>query len=156
VLFAPFWNLNHVLWQLLPALKYIFPTIRPFGLMKMDFSNPEVRDGIHNFMPGADLDNPQVQQAIRELQIPVGVFDQIRTAGQKAYQSAPNLDVPTLVFQGSEDDLVRPEMTQQLVQRMKGQVIYTQVQGKHNLLDPHSSVWPKIENAVLEFTRKLL
>lgn len=158
VLLSPFWKLEHVLWMLLPALKRVLPGVRPFRLLKMDFSDPEVRAGIHNFMPDADLDDPAVQQAIRDFRLPLELFAQIRQAGMLAYRSAPRISpaLPALVIQGDADDLVRPSLTRQLAQRLPAPPRYVEVPARHDLLLPDKPAWPQIEQTVLRFSMDLL
>lgn len=151
ILFAPFWNINHILWRFLPILKFIFPFIRPFRLLKLDFSDPQVREGIHSFMPDADLNDPQVQQTIRDFRFSVRVFDQIRLVGKSAYHAAPHLSMPVLVIQGIQDDLVTPKMTQILVKRIVSTVHYEQLHAKHDLLDPALSAWTEIQQITHKF-----
>ncbi|NJL56962.1 alpha/beta hydrolase [bacterium] len=81
-------------------IRVFFPNPRIFRWIKLDFNSPDVRDGIHNFMPDADLDDPEVQQAIRDFRMPVKMFAQIHRAGQLAYQNAPKIRTRTLIIQG--------------------------------------------------------
>jgi carboxylesterase len=157
VLLAPFSRIDHILWPLLPALKPIFRGVRPFRLLKLDFNNPEVRAGIHNFMPDADLDDPQVQQAIRDMRLPLELFAQIRRAGLLARRAASALpaDLPVLIIQGSADDLVRPRQTSALVSRIKGRVNMVEVPARHDLLVTSAPAWPQIEHTITDFCHTL-
>jgi carboxylesterase len=155
VLFAPFWDLDHVLWKLLPALKVLFPSFRLFKLLKVDFSSDEARAGIRNFLPDADLDDPQVQTAIREFQLPVAMFDQIRQIGQLAYRLAPLITTPTLVIQGTQDELVRPDLTRRLIARLKAHARYVELPEQHNLVNPAIRSWSRVEHEVLGFLQHI-
>ncbi len=156
VLLAPFWKVDHVLWSLLPILKPVFRHIRPFRLMKLDFSDPEVRGGIHNFLPDADLDDPVVQQQIRDFRLPLELFSQIRLAGQQAYRSAPLILAPTLIFQGSQDELVRPALTCSLVNRFATSPTYVEVPGKHDLPVQNAIGWSTTRERLLGFAGEVL
>ncbi|MBC8098944.1 MAG: alpha/beta fold hydrolase [Armatimonadetes bacterium] len=151
IVFAPFYKLTHVLWSLLPALKIVLPNVKPFRLMKPDFNDPKTREGILNFMPGADLDNPAVQAAVKDFAIPMQMIDQIRLTGQRAYQAAPTVKCPALVLQGRQDTLVLPAITQQLMGRMGGAVQYTEVDGEHDIIASEKPAWDEITQAVLTF-----
>ncbi len=155
ILFAPFWKVNHVLWTAMPVLKVVLPNPKVFKLLNLDFKDPETRKGIQNFMPDADLDDPQVQNAIRDFPVPVKMFAQIYKAGHMAYDLAPKIDIPTLVIQGKADELVRPTMTQQMVKRMNGKVSYIEVNGEHNLADTTLADWPMIQQYLVNFAHSL-
>ncbi|MDX1994145.1 MAG: alpha/beta fold hydrolase [bacterium] len=152
ILFAPFWKLEHPLWTALPILKTLFPNPRIFRYLKLDFKKQEVRDGIHNFMPGADLDDPKVQKAIRDFRLPLAMFGQIREVGQQAYQLAPHINIPALVLQGGADDLVKPDLTRQLAGRFSGSRQVREFPGlDHNLLAAPPSRWGEVRAEVLSF-----
>ena len=117
----------------------------------MDFSDPEVRKGIHNFMPDVDLDDLQVQQAIRAFSIPTKLLNHIRSVGNAAYHSAPQITCPTLIVQGADDELVSPTLTRTLMRRFVSAPQYVEVRGGHDLVNPNLVSWPVVERAVLAF-----
>ncbi|PJF27317.1 MAG: hypothetical protein CUN53_04520 [Phototrophicales bacterium] len=149
ILLSPFWKLDGALWGLLPALKHVFPTFKPFRLMKLDFDNPETRQSMAQFMPGADMDDPAVQKAIKDFSVPTNMIDQIRRAGVKAARAAPNVRVPTLIIQGSEDDLVKPDKTRTLAAQMGAE--YREVPADHQIRDPKGASYHLVEQLALEF-----
>jgi carboxylesterase len=151
VLLAPFYKLDHILWQMLPVLRLIIPNVRIFRLTGIDFNDAETRKGIHTFMPDADLDDPVTQEAIRDFAVPVAMINQIRIAGQKAYQNAKKVSVPTLVIQGKRDELVSAANTELLVQQLNGTSTYISVDGEHDLIFDNRPAWPRIRQIVLEF-----
>lgn len=151
VLLAPFWKLDHTLWRALPALKRALPQFRPFRLFGADFSDPNFRASLVNFMPNADFDDPDVQQQIRDFRVPLEMVDQIRVAGEQAYQLAPQIKIPALIVQGRQDELVLPRFTRQWSQRFPGRLHYAEVEGDHNFLNPYTSVYQQIERTVLDF-----
>lgn len=150
VLLAPFWRLDHMLWKLLPVLRRLFPTFPIFRLFKLDFSNPEVRAGILNFMPGIDLDDAQVQQNIRDYRLPIATFAQIRRGGLSAWQSAPQVSAPTLIVQGTRDELVLPALTRQLAARFSADVRFVQIDADHALTQPAED-WDVLTENLLDF-----
>lgn len=151
VLLAPFWKLTGPLWSILPIMQRIFPTIQPFRLMKPDFDNPEVRKGIVNFMPGVDLDDPGVRQALVSVKIPMRVITEVHQAGQAAGDAARQVRIPTLVLQGAQDPVVRPRWTHELLQRLPGPLRYQELNAAHDLLDPAKPAWSQITQGVLRF-----
>lgn len=153
ILFAPFWKVDHPAWTALPLIQVFLPKPKIFKLLKLDFNNAETREGIQNFMPEADLDDPEVQKAIRDFPVPIKMFAQIHRAGREAYQLAPRLDIPTLVLQGKSDELVKPIHTKQMTQRIPGETTYTEVRGEHLIVDPKLEDWPLISQYVLDFAK---
>lgn len=155
-LFAPFWKIDRLLWRLLPAVSMLFPQPRIFRYLKLDFEQQDVRDGIHNFMPDADLDDPLVRQAILDYRVPVAMFRQIHRAGHAAYRLVPRLHMPVLAFQGLQDELVRPDLTRRLLDRLQGHVELHQVPGEHNLLQTDQPAWPTIRAEITTFASSIV
>ncbi len=154
ILFSPFWQVEHLLWNALPLLKHIVPRFRPFQLFKPDFSDPEFRKGASNFMPNADFDDPETQRLIRELEIPTSVFNEIRQVGKRAKDLAPSVKAPALVIQGDEDDLVTPERTKALVANLSSPVTYAEVRAAHNPLQPDKPSWPNVQEHIRAFVEQ--
>lgn len=156
ILTAPFWKLDHIAWKTLPVLRYLFPQPKLFKYLRLDFSKPDVREGIHNFLPDADLDDPEVQQAIINFRVPVQMFAQIHRAGQQANRIAPLINIPTMVIQGTQDELVKPSLTQQMIGQFAGTVSYYEVNADHDLIHPDLPSWSTVQHHILEFTRRLI
>lgn len=155
ILLAPFYKLEHVLWTMLPMLKWVIPQFKPFRLMKPDFRDPNFRAGVLNFMPELDLDDPTTQAAIQEFAIPVKMIEQIRIAGQLAYRHAPLVKAPTLIIQGDRDELVRPDVTAALRGRFSIPTTYITVNAEHDLVRADRPAWPAVERSILAFVREL-
>lgn len=151
VLFAPFWQIKHILWHSIPMLRYAFPEFKPFRLFKPDFDDPQTREGILAYLPGADLNDPSVRQGILNFGIPMQVINQIRLAGKAAHANAPKITAPVLVVQGTQDELVKPALTQQFIQRFSGSVRYTEVAEGHGLLNTESAAWPMLQSTLIDF-----
>jgi len=150
VLLNPFSRMSHLAWKLLPFVKRIFPKVRPFSLVKLDFDNPETRASIIRFLPGADLDDEEVREAIRGFSLPTSMFDQLRQVGERAFRTAANIPLRTLVVQASRDETVSPAMTRKLVARLPN-AEYKEVDAEHNFTNPQQSAWNSIRSLVLEF-----
>lgn len=155
ILFAPFWEVDHVLWKALPVLRMVLPKVKPFRIFKPDFDDPNLREGIAQFAPDADLNDPDTQEAIRDFELPISMFNQIRILGQKGYQAAPQIACPTLVIQGNQDDIVMPSKTQALISRFKTPPTYIKIDATHQLLEPENDIWSSIEANILAFANKL-
>jgi carboxylesterase len=151
VLTSPFWKVDHIAWKALPILKVFFPQPRIFKYLNLDFNDPEVRNGIHNFMPDADLDDPEVQQAIRDFPMPIKMFAQIHKAGQNAHRLASHVRIPALVLQGTQDDLVKPALTQRMIAQFAAPVYYRAYPTDHNIINPASPYWDDIQQHIFTF-----
>jgi esterase/lipase len=155
ILFSPFVEVQHILWKALPVIRLAFPKVKIFRLMKPNFADPQTREGIRNFMPDADLDAPEVQAAILNFELPVAMFNEIRTLGQKAQKAASSIRVPSLVFQGLQDELVKAEGSRKLVQKMKGHVEYQEIDAPHEILNPVLEGWSTVETRVHNYLARL-
>lgn len=152
ILLAPFWKLpldGFWLRFFSPVLHLVMPKAKPFKLL--DFDRPEMRKGIREFLPEIDLDDPQVQAKIREITIPTRIFTELRRLGQKARRSAPAITSPTLILQGTKDEIVRPARTRELLVDLGGAVTYEELDGEHNLVDEHAPAWPGVTRAMRAF-----
>ena len=128
--------------------------IRPFR--RVDFSNPNIRQGMHSLFAGLNLDDPATQHLLRELTIPISLFDQLARVGQAAYQAASQLTGPTLIIQGVDDEVVLQKHTRHLLRQMPESAQYLEVAAGHNLIVPGQPGWPQVERAVLDFTCRFL
>ena len=155
VILAPFWRLSSIVWPLLPVLRWIFPFLKPFRLIKVDYQNLQIRKLFQRFFPRINPDDPQDQQAMREFVLPIGMFDEIRRAGAAAYRAALQVRIPVLIVQGTQDELAQVRMTRQLLKRYAGPVRYAEVLAEHNLLDATQPVWAQVRSLVLEFASRL-
>jgi carboxylesterase len=151
VLINPLARIDNVLWRMLPVLKRVFPQVRPFRLIKLDFNNPETRKSITQFMPGTDLDDPTVRAQIREFAVPVAMFDQLRQVGEAAYKHAPQLTIPTLVIQAQSDTTVSPTMTRQMAARLRQGARFVEISGEHHVIKPEQEGWAQTTRLVLDF-----
>lgn len=153
ILLAPFWQLG-AWWQqwIGFVLKPFWRQVRPF--QKADFSNPQMRHGLVKFFPGVDLDDLAVQQNLRQLTIPTSIFERLHRVGQSAYHLAPQAALPTLVIQGTQDQVVPAARTRRLVSRLAGPVHYEEIPSGHNMIYPDDPGWPYLEGAILNFAHQ--
>ena len=155
VLLAPFTQLGAD-WQqpLLPLLGLIFREIRPFK--DADFSDAEVRRNIANFLPDADLDDPKTQDELRAISLPASVLDQLRQVGQLARRRAQDLQIPTLIVQGVDDEVVSPKRTRQLAGRIDpSRLQFVEISGGHQIITPSQAGWVEASAAVRDFVTSL-
>jgi pimeloyl-ACP methyl ester carboxylesterase len=153
VLFSPFWRVDSWLDKAYPVAERFLPQVRPFR--RANFADPRFRANLQNFMPDADLDDPAVQAAIRELRLPVHVLGQVRRAGQLGYRFAAAVPAPVLIIQGADDPLVKPRLTRQLAARLPNLAELVIVPGEHELVRGQTAGWDAVASAVCTFTDRV-
>jgi carboxylesterase len=151
VLLAPFiWE--DAWWQhmVLPVLSLFIPAyVQP--LKRRDLSNPQTRKVIQDLLPEVDLEIPEIRDALHQVTIPLSIFGEVMRAGQKAYHSLPQIQIPTLIVQGSQDPVVRPDRTRRLLERFPLTLDYEEVPAGHKLIDPQNPAWDQVEKIVLTY-----
>lgn len=152
ILAAPFWQNAAWLAPLVGLLRRLKPELAPFK--KADFSDPRLREQMIRILPDIDIDDPEIQQIIRErFVLPVRAAEETLRLGREAYHRAGLLDCETLVLQGAEDFLVKSKNTRKLVQRLsKGRTTYLEIDSGHNLL----SCCGPLQDAVYEAVGRFL
>jgi pimeloyl-ACP methyl ester carboxylesterase len=140
------------------VLEFFVRPFLPLGfrpLRKADFSSPQLREGIGKFMPNLNLDDSATQQAMRDFRVPLSLIDQIRGLSRLAYAHAAKCAAPTLVIQGSRDDVVRVPRTRKLIARFRQPPRYVEVDSAHDLTIAQNPAYPQVEAAVVEFARSI-
>ena len=154
VLLAPFWSFGEgwidILW---PVVKLLFRRVKP--LKHADFAAMDVRRGLQRMFKDIDLENPQIQQALRQLTVSLNPIAQVRQLGLNAFERASQNHVPTLVIQGSQDKVVRPSCTARLMRRLPNGVNYRDVNAGHDLVDPDGSAWNQVKDCLLTFAESI-
>jgi len=93
--------------------------VQPFKIVNP--SDPRARGFVRNFMPQANLDDPEVQDEIRQIKITSSMFAQLRKISKSVYKNAKSIKVPLLIIQGKQDRVVVPELTKRLLYRFPNQ-----------------------------------
>ena len=133
ILINPFTRLENWVWKLLPVVKTLFPSFKPFQVVKLDFESDETRRNIGQYMPDADLTDPAVQEAVLSFSLPTRALDELRAVGGKAWALAPRLRTPTLIVQSQRDKTVPPAITRQLAERIPGARLL-EIDAEHNFV----------------------
>jgi esterase/lipase len=150
VLIAPF-LLTQPWWQQLmflligPFLPYAF---RPYA--RADFSDPRFRHVMDSFVGGADLDDPELHRALRDLAVPATILQEAAET-TTAYRAAERVRAPALIVQGVRDEIARLTDVPRLLKAFGGRARYLRVDAGHDLLEPGKPGWAEVERAVLEF-----
>ena len=154
LLFAPFWrSANRLLDAAFPVARRFLRQVRPF--QKADFADSQFRAGVARVMPDADLDDPDIQTAIRQLELPIDILGEVRQAGRLGYQALPQVKTPVVIMQGSEDIVAIPRFTRQMARRLPMLAGYVQMPGRHELIQGRSEAWPLIAALVQQFAHQL-
>jgi carboxylesterase len=150
ILIAPFTQLltgtQKLLW---PAVRLLMKEFRPFE--KADLHDVKIRRAILQFMPEADFEDIAVQNFIRSISLPMKTIEHVRQTGLHALRNASQLCLPTLIVQGTTDEVVRPATTRKLVQRMNGSVQYHEINAGHDLIHQDQAAWPQLKNLIGNF-----
>lgn len=150
ILFAPFWrSANQLLDTVFPVARRFVRQLRPF--QRVNFSDARFRAGIQRIMPGADLDDPEVQLFIRGLNLPIDTLGHVRRAGQLGYQAAAQIQAPVLILQGTADVVALPRLTRRLAAQLPHLSAYLEVQADHELSRATTKAWPLIEAIIRQF-----
>ncbi len=154
VLLAPFWSFGESWIRLLwPLVKLFFRRVKP--LKHADFSATDVRLGLQRMFKNIDLEDPQIQQALRQITVSLKPITQVRQLGLSAFDRASQLDIPTLVIQGSQDKVVSPLCTARLIHRFPNRVQCRDVNAGHDLVNPDGSAWNEVKDCLLEFAESI-
>jgi carboxylesterase len=136
-----------------PLLRLVVTHMRPFKDLDFDAgpNREEIRAGILEFMPELDIDDPQVQAQIRQVEVPTRLLGELARLGKRARQVAGCIHLPTLLLQGLEDEVARPAYTRHLLTQLGGRVSYHEFAAAHNLVRVQGPAWPEVAEAVMVF-----
>lgn len=154
-LLAPFSGAVGPMGAVMPVLRRLVRTVKPFRLFKPNFSNPDVRRGLASFLPNVDLDDPTVQSSLLDVSLPLSVLDEVRLVGEAAQLAAGSVRAPALIVQGANDRVVMPKTSRRLVYAFDPPARYLEVDGAHDLLDENGPAWLDVTKAVLAFAERL-
>jgi carboxylesterase len=150
ILLAPFLRigntLHHIIWQ---AAKHLFPRFQPFK--KADFSDARINEFFGGLAPQLDLDDPQVQGALRQLSVPARFVDEVLGVGRAAEKVAAQIYTPSLIIQGTQDRAANPARTRQLLQRLPGQITYQELDTDHGLVAASNPCFQQMTRSALAF-----
>lgn len=135
---------------LLPIARHIIGEVRPFA--DLDFDDPEARQLVAQAIPGLDPnDRELIEQVASQAALPLSAIDELRQLAAMSDSTARQIQVPTLVLQGTDDESVRPEDTRRLIASFTGPVEYAQVRGPHMLVDCELPSWPAVRGHISRF-----
>jgi carboxylesterase len=150
VLINPFTKIDNFVWRMLPILKYAVRDFKPFQVVKLDFESEEARRNIGQFMPDADLSDPEVQAAVRSFSLPTRTLDELRAVGAAAYARAARVRTPTLVIQATRDTTASPTYSRRLAARIPG-ARWVEIDGEHNFIQHDADRLRETADAIAAF-----
>ena len=154
LLLAPF-IFQPPLWQriLITLLSPLLPhSFRPYA--RANFADTRFRSSMQRFFGDANMDDPGVQQLLRELAVPVTLMQEVAQS-RSAFQLAPTVRTQALVLQGARDVLSQPAHSQTLARLLGPEARYLAVDADHEFLDDALPAWPTVESAILEFAQRV-
>ncbi|MGD2048552.1 MAG: alpha/beta fold hydrolase [Chloroflexota bacterium] len=150
ILLAPFLRigntLHKIIWQ---TAKHLFPRLQPFK--KADFSDARINELFGGLMPELDLDDPQVQEELRHLSVPARFVDQVLDIGRAAEKVAAQIQTPSMIIQGTQDQAVDPARTRQLLQQLPGPITYQELETDHGIVEATNPYFQQMVRSVLTF-----
>jgi carboxylesterase len=156
VLLAPLWRLFGPVWPagvLLSLASRVVPTFSLFR-GKGVFANAEMRAWLGRAAADLDLDDPEVQRAVREYaRMPTQAFSYLWRMGLGTGEAAERISVPTLVIQGRRDHAVYARDTRALVRRFAGPVTLRELDWGHQIVDQRCGEWDVVRDLVVEFAQ---
>jgi carboxylesterase len=148
VLLAPHWRFADKRTVALPLVKHVVKEVQPFG--KANFADPGTRKMFEEMAPGANLDDPSVQDRLRrQTALPTRTLDELRRIGVVAGAAARNVTSPTTILQGRDDTTSLPVNTRLLGLRLGGPLTLREFPGGHQLVDPSLSSWETVRDGVV-------
>lgn len=134
----------------LPVAQYVMKEVAPFA--HLDFSHPGVRDFFRKTLPGLDVENPEVQESIRnEFVMPTRLLNECRLVGREAGRLASDIDRPVTIIQGRPDRIVGHKNARWLVDQVTGPVTYHEVPGDHLIPYVATESWPAVKRIVTAY-----
>jgi len=155
VLLAPFWRLASGFKRAAVSLLRPFLPRYFYPLRRVDFRDPATRELLRPIAPGLDPEDPDIVAGLHRLGVPLHLLGQVFASGSRSYRSAARVRCPTLILQGSHDELVRPAFTRRLSRRFREPPRYLELPTGHQLLAERGPYWAEVEQTVLEFAGAL-
>lgn len=151
VLIAPFWfDESPIVRALVWLVRLILPvSLRPFR--RLAFPNHQLQMAAGQVAPKIDLTHPDVQQAVRPMQVPLLFLEQFRQMGQKVQKQARHLQMPVLILQGERDPITRPALSRKLAQMLGSHALYREVTGEHHIVLPGNPAFAQVVHEILTF-----
>lgn len=160
ILISPFVRMpfdNLLLRVLGPVLRLFVPVMHPFRHLDLEAeANREaMQKEIAAFIPDLDLEDSEVQAQIQQMAVPTRLLGELTALGRAARKAASRVTVPTLVLQGTDDEVVLFTHTRRLLAEIGGRVDYYEFGAAHNLVRTDGPAWDQVAAAVQAFSDRV-
>ncbi len=125
----------------------------PFQRIPIAGSTP--LEGMEPFLPEIDFEDPAHASELRHLQLPLYILDQVREVARGALDAAPQIHIPTMLIQGTQDKVIQPARTEALRDLIGASVTYEEVDGPHSLTMRHNPAFEDVKASVIRFTSQI-
>ncbi len=102
-----------------------------------------------------DLDDPAIQENLRHLSMPTSILAQVQQAGRRGFHAAAHTAAPTIIFQGRDDPLAKPNLTRRLAAAYPRLSGYVELPGRHDLLTAQDAGFQAVQRIVNSFLTHL-
>lgn len=152
ILIAPFTWVEP--WWVGPLLLLLGPIV-PYGVKpyaRADLDDPKFVHGMGKFMPGVDLNDPEIRARLKDFRVPAGILAEVRRTGH-ARRAAARVSAPTLIIQGCHDQVSRPANIALLSARLPNAQL-AEIDAGHDLIEADNPVWPDVAERITRFVAK--
>ena len=155
ILLAPLYTVPNRAIYAMRVLRYMVPWVYP---LRQKLSNREaVERRILDFDLEINFEDEATQQWLTEgTKLPTSALDELRKMARKGRQTWPLIQIPTIILQGEQDEVLSSELAETIYQQIPtaDKQIFTYPNSNHGLMrtpDPaRSHVW----ESVARFIRK--
>lgn len=156
ILLAPFsWPEPAWFTAIIESARLFIPVcVPPFRYLNLH--DPQTQAALRLLLPRFDANDTKMVATLRQFQMPLITLEQLRRIGKAARLSAGRLNLPTLVVQGTKDEVVRPVWTRSLVRKFPSPPLFVEIPAVHHFTQPANPAYPKVEAIVLDYIQHFL
>jgi len=136
ILFAPYFNrINYFNDLYIKILTTFLPQkIKPFKKLKKEDIN-KLNEEIKSFLPVLEFNNVDFEKDIKNLELPIFIFDEINIINKKVHKKVNDINIDTIIFVGKNDKLSKVENIEILKKRFKKEPEVIVLNSDHNIVD---------------------
>ncbi len=156
ILLAPFsWPEPPWLTALIEAARLFLPVcVPPFRFLNLH--DPQTQSALRLLLPNFSPEDAAAVAELRAFQMPLITLEQLRRLGRAARLRARRLNLPTLVVQGTKDEVVQPAWTRALIREFSSPPQFVELSAVHHFTQPSNPAYPRVEALVVEAVQRLL